>query len=95
MTESVYDLLYELKSESYEEMQRLMSYIDTACLSCDILWCRELFEFLGLECPKALSNYGWYKPISLQDTGYFYLYAGNPDAEYWHINCPEPIVIHS
>lgn len=85
--EQIKFLLYSLCSESHEEMIELMSYIDTACLTCETLRCRELFDALDISCPEELSSYGWNKPRKLLDSGYFFIY--NED-EVWHIECPMP-----
>lgn len=87
--ERLHFLLYSACSESYEKMTELMNYIDTACLTCETLWCRELFDALDIPCPEDLTHYGWNKPRQYLDNGYFYLYYGTND-DFWHIECPVP-----
>lgn len=86
-------LLGTLTSESYEEMQELMVYIDTTCLSCEVLMCEELFRFLGQQCPASLIGYGWRYPLQLRGKGKFYIYMVRTeyvDQCLWGLKCPEP-----
>lgn len=82
-------LLYSIASESYGKMVELTHYVDQTALTCEVLWCKELFEQLELKCPEELLSYGWKQPRKYYDDGYFYIYSGKNDLM-WHFECPIP-----
>lgn len=90
--EKWHDFLHEIKSEKYDEIQKIENFLDRACNSEKPVLCAEVFKFAGIECPTELVGYGWHDPYSLYLDGYFYAYRGGLD-NYWHIEFPQPELI--
>lgn len=82
-------LLKSISNKSHDIMREVEDYISTACMTCETLWCKELFDLLELDCPEELKPYGWKEPRKYLDRGYFYMYIGLID-DIWCIEFPDP-----